>query len=386
VTIFQDPDRSRSGARAPPEASEQLDDQAGETPDGYESSGEASSIDPSFLEERRIAVVLRDALDDVHLETLIENIDAEHIDIGAQRTPQARTPRRMHIRREPADDFRLQFDDAASDVEPEDGGGGGVPERAPIKRRRVRYGQQQQPIHRGRGNELGGNSSEDDFRPMPSGAASDAESGGGREGASEMIRVLLEPKVPDDRRLAHYEQQQQQPVDWERGGKFRGRRGIRAEDPSLLRGADNSRPVEFTPSPRGSPGPGQPEPEDAGQEGTAHAMLGQYAPRPTDRDPTSSPAQPQPQRGSSSPPSGARRPRRNQRWTDDEEECFIRAVFKHGPQWARILECHGREGCDDTVLRKRTRYNLKDKARTIKLRLLREGRPLGPFVNATGHL
>ncbi|KAJ1961432.1 hypothetical protein GGI12_003256, partial [Dipsacomyces acuminosporus] len=68
------------------------------------------------------------------------------------------------------------------------------------------------------------------------------------------------------------------------------------------------------------------------------------------------------------------------------EECLIRAVFTYGLHWAEIERHHGADGTVDQVLRRRNRVNLKDKARNIKIRLLREGKPLGPFADASGHL
>ncbi|KAJ2205549.1 bifunctional AP-4-A phosphorylase/ADP sulfurylase, partial [Coemansia sp. RSA 518] len=43
----------------------------------------------------------------------------------------------------------------------------------------------------------------------------------------------------------------------------------------------------------------------------------------------------------------------------------------HGLRWSLIEDCHGTNGTIDQVLRGRNRVNLKDKARTIKLRLMR---------------
>ncbi|KAJ2395283.1 hypothetical protein GGI23_004366, partial [Coemansia sp. RSA 2559] len=77
---------------------------------------------------------------------------------------------------------------------------------------------------------------------------------------------------------------------------------------------------------------------------------------------------------------------RRTRWTRAEEECFVRAMHEYGNGWTAILSRHGVNGTVDRVLAKRNRENLKDKARNIKIRLMREGRPLGPFSNACGHL
>ncbi|KAJ1774573.1 hypothetical protein LPJ67_006803, partial [Coemansia sp. RSA 1938] len=95
-----------------------------------DASEDTGSIDPSFSEERRLAVVLRDALDDPHLDELMEHIDAAPIDIG-QEQPAKQTPRRMHVSRNHAgtpppqpnigndddDDFRLMLDEGNNEYE-----------------------------------------------------------------------------------------------------------------------------------------------------------------------------------------------------------------------------------------------------------------------------
>ncbi|KAJ2726687.1 TTAGGG repeat binding factor [Coemansia sp. Benny D115] len=137
---------------------------------------------------------------------------------------------------------------------------------------------------------------------------------------------------------------------------FRGRRGIAAEDPATFEATEER--ISFTPSERGSP----------------EAALGQYRAVST---PGTSPL------GS---PDGERQRQRRTRWTTAEEECFVAAVHTHGLRWSTILDYHGPNGMVDRILRRRTRVHLKDKARNIKIRLLRENKPLGPFANATGHL
>ncbi|KAJ1931158.1 TTAGGG repeat binding factor, partial [Linderina pennispora] len=70
-------------------------------------------------------------------------------------------------------------------------------------------------------------------------------------------------------------------------------------------------------------------------------------------------------------------------WTAEEEACFIQAVGEFGYKWTRILRHHGKDGIADQILRNRTTVNLKDKARDIKQKLQREGKPLGPFARAS---
>ncbi|KAJ2779106.1 hypothetical protein H4R18_004205 [Coemansia javaensis] len=169
--------------------------------------------------------------------------------------------------------------------------------------------------------------------------------------------------------------------------RFRGRRGIATENLSQL---GNNR-IQFTPTPAATP-----EPDEAAapgeyrplQLGTDHQADRRAQPdaRPRaqpDADRRGDRRADAPQRDSG----GKRQPlRTNNPWTDAEVECLINAVYRHGMRWAVILQHHGPNGIDDTILQHRTRYNLKDKARTIKLALLRQNKSPGRFAQATGSL
>ncbi|KAJ2878823.1 hypothetical protein IWW38_006237 [Coemansia aciculifera] len=72
------------------------------------------------------------------------------------------------------------------------------------------------------------------------------------------------------------------------------------------------------------------------------------------------------------------------RWTKTEEDCLVRALKEFGPQWTLILDHYGVNGSRSTILRHRTPVNIKDKARNIKIRLMREGKSLGLFADVTG--
>ncbi|KAJ2454412.1 TTAGGG repeat binding factor [Coemansia sp. RSA 2336] len=364
VTVYTNRAPRRKQAQSPssPEAREPPAEPAAEEaqePDVQAVPGaDAGPIDPSFSEERRLAVVLRDALDDVHLEELMEHISAEHIDID-QDQPSSHTPRRMHVLRsrritvsppsqqqqqqqqQDEADFSLRFDDSRQDSADEDA--------------------QAASSH-----------------TLPLTDADRAVAGA----ASRMIRAARRPteRKPAERR----------PAEQKSPSAFRGRRGIPAENLADLRADADANRVEFTPS-----APGTPEPAEDAAAAPDHdadlAALGQYKPlklEPREKRArrASSESDTESESDAYQQQRGTRRKRRNRKWSKEEEECLIRAVFEHGPRWSLIVEHHGSRGTVDQTLRGRTRFNLKDKARTIKLRLMREGKPLGPFVHATGHL
>ncbi|KAJ2161907.1 TTAGGG repeat binding factor [Coemansia sp. RSA 552] len=351
VTIFQPP----KPVRADRSSKDKLAD-------------EDVAIDPSFAEERRIAVFLRDAQNDEHMDLLLESISAERIDDSASQLPaRVRTPRRMQTRtqRVPSradrdNEFRLELDDEMPEIR--------EPSSDEEPRRR-----------RGRKRAAG---------PALDGPEAD-------QGLERLLDTVLQSRRQQP--VVHYDERHTHEPE---AGKFRGRRGIAAEDPADFAASGR---VAFTPSPPGSPVPdtndAAPASEDdiSDMEDDGFEALGQY--KPLRLKPSSPAAQaPMPTRarrstatsptyGGSGPPRSRKRARRrNVRWTEEEEACFVRAVVMHGPHWARILQFHGVDGTKDHVLQGRTRRNLKDKARNIKLRLLREGRPLGEFEHVTGHL
>ncbi|KAJ2221218.1 TTAGGG repeat binding factor [Coemansia sp. RSA 518] len=402
-----------------------------------DASEDTGSIDPSFSEERRLAVVLRDAMDDPHLDALMRHINTVRIDIG-QEQPAKRTPRRMHVSRNHAgtpppqpnignddDDFRLMLDegddeyedavaeddvaedDVAEDAVAEDD----VAEDAVDVEHASRRVKRRAPA---------GTGSDDEYnveldaeydrgnmrtrrrlkrRASVNSTASDDDYSAEPEFAPELVKdILQEMKAPVKRTRIRY---QHQASGRSSPGEFRGRRGIAAEDLAELRDDGDQERIAFTPSEHGSPLP---------DIDAAFESLGQY--RPLRMEPrveaprtshqqnaqtpqtvrvTQSARTPQAERATQTEQTTntrapVRQRRKHKRWSAEEEECFIKAVFEHGPRWSLIEDYHGTNGSIDQVLRGRDRVNLKDKARNIKLRLMRANKSLGPFENASGHI
>ncbi|KAJ2172176.1 TTAGGG repeat binding factor [Coemansia sp. RSA 560] len=402
-----------------------------------DASEDTESIDPSFSEERRLAVVLRDAMDDPHLDALMRHINTVRIDIG-QEQPAKRTPRRMHVSRNHAgtpppqpnignddDDFRLMLDegddeyedavaeddvaedDVAEDAVAEDD----VAEDAVDVEHASRRVKRRAPA---------GTGSDDEYnveldaeydrgnmrtrrrlkrRASVNSTASDDDYSAEPEFAPELVKdILQEMKAPVKRTRIRY---QHQASGRSSPGEFRGRRGIAAEDLAELRDDGDQERIAFTPSEHGSPLP---------DIDAAFESLGQY--RPLRMEPrveaprtshqqnaqtpqtvrvTQSARTPQAERATQTEQTTntrapVRQRRKHKRWSAEEEECFIKAVFEHGPRWSLIEDYHGTNGSIDQVLRGRDRVNLKDKARNIKLRLMRANKSLGPFENASGHI
>ncbi|KAJ2274404.1 hypothetical protein EV176_003017, partial [Coemansia sp. RSA 451] len=323
-----------------------------------DASEDTGSIDPSFSEERRLAVVLRDALDDPHLDELMDHIGAAPIDIG-QEQPAKRTPRRVHVSHNHAvtpppqpnigndddDDFRLMLDEGNNEYE------------EPVS------------LHIERRLSINNTANIGDYSAEP-------------ELASGIVKdILQETKATAKSKRIRY---QQQASERSSPGEFRGRRGIAAEDLAELRDVGDQERISFTPSEHSSPLP------DIGAVFETH---GQYKPlRMEPRADAPSSSHQQTERVTQNVQAAkirrvpVRQRRKHQRWSTEEEECFIKAVFKHGLRWSLIEDCHGTNGTIDQVLRGRNRVNLKDKARTIKLRLMRANKSLGPFIHASGHL
>ncbi|KAJ1765856.1 TTAGGG repeat binding factor, partial [Coemansia sp. RSA 1287] len=229
--------------------------------------------------------------------------------------------------------------------------------------------------------------------------ASDDDYSAEPEFAPELVKdILQEMKAPVKRTRIRY---QHQASGRSSPGEFRGRRGIAAEDLAELRDDGDQERIAFTPSEHGSPLP---------DIDAAFESLGQY--RPLRMEPrveaprtshqqnaqtpqtvrvTQSARTPQAERATQTEQTTntrapVRQRRKHKRWSAEEEECFIKAVFEHGPRWSLIEDYHGTNGSIDQVLRGRDRVNLKDKARNIKLRLMRANKSLGPFENASGHI
>ncbi|KAJ2478492.1 hypothetical protein IWW56_003688 [Coemansia sp. RSA 2131] len=391
-----------------------------------DASEDTGSIDPSFSEERRLAVVLRDAMDDPHLDELMQHIDAVRIDIG-QEQPGTRTPRRMHVTRnhtvtpppqpdignDDDDSFRLMLDEG--DDEYEDAVNEDVTaEDAVVVDHASRRVKQRAPAGTGSDDEynaeLDAEAAEDARGSRRTGrrlkrrapvysTASDDDYSAEPEFAPELVKdILQEMKAPAKRTRIRY---QHQASGRSSPGEFRGRRGIAAEDLAELRDDGDQERIAFTPSVHGSPLP---------DIDTAFESLGQYKPlrmEPRVDVPSTSHRQnaqtpqtervaqsvrtPQAERATQTErPTTSRVPvrqrRKHKRWSAEEEECFIKAVFEYGLRWSLIEDYHGTNGSIDQILRGRDRVNLKDKARNIKLRLMRANKSLGPFENASGHI
>ncbi|KAJ1750972.1 TTAGGG repeat binding factor [Coemansia sp. RSA 1821] len=326
---------------------------------------DAGPIDPSFSEERRLAVVLRDALDDAHLDELMEHISAEHIDIE-QDQASSHTPRRMRVLRsrritvsppsqqQQQQQREISYADDDLDLHFDDGRLPSVDEAAQTASKA----------------DLGTGSKHE----LPLTEVDRAVAGA----ASMMIRAA---RKPAGRKRTSYAGQQSPSA-------FRGRRGIPAESLADLRADADANRIAFTPSAPGTPEPAG-DAKAAPDQDADLAALGQYKPlrlEPREKRARRASSESDTESESEQQRRSTRRKRRNRKWSKEEEECLIRAVFEHGLRWSLIEEYHGTRGTVDQTLRGRTRFNIKDKARTIKLRLMREGKPLGPFAKATGHL
>ncbi|KAJ2703445.1 hypothetical protein H4R19_005313, partial [Coemansia spiralis] len=120
VTIFKNSHQVRraaleaAAARASPTPGSPMAGQQPEPSIDFASSGDVAPIDPSFLDERRLAVIMRDVQDDPHLDELMGGIDAEPIDIGEARDTQAGMPRRMRGRRGVESDSEYHEPDSES--------------------------------------------------------------------------------------------------------------------------------------------------------------------------------------------------------------------------------------------------------------------------------
>jgi hypothetical protein len=75
-------------------------------------------------------------------------------------------------------------------------------------------------------------------------------------------------------------------------------------------------------------------------------------------------------------------------WSDEEEKALLDGMDAvGGAHWAQILALHGENGTKDQLLANRTQVQLKDKARNIKLCILKSNHELPHhFNNVTGEL
>ncbi|KAJ2053680.1 hypothetical protein H4S04_000527, partial [Coemansia sp. S16] len=399
-----------------------------------ERSTNAAPIDPSFREERRVANILRDVQADAHLEELLESIEAEHIDISdpqvQSRTPRRILPARRHVfaqvpshhvddrsynngdASDNGSEFRLEFEE---EEEVEASVPGSSDERA------VSGHGRQATMHRPSGKRRVDSDNDSEFRLEAEEEAeasvlgsSDEQAVSGRSKQANIHRRLGKRRVDSDhssesdldeeelRMARDIVRTIRVPVKRSRqASDFRGRRGIAAEDMSGLIG-DNRDRITFTPSASNSPVNNERRGNGRATHSAAYESLGQYRPLKLVR---SKPSQNGNTGGGGSRgnrddysdhsdhsevrrgPAGQGRGRREKpiqhrvRWTEREEECLVRALTEFGPHWALILQNYGVDGSRSQVLQHRTRQHLKDKARNIKRRLMREGMPLGPLAH-----
>jgi hypothetical protein len=85
-------------------------------------------------------------------------------------------------------------------------------------------------------------------------------------------------------------------------------------------------------------------------------------------------------------PTGRAKRRQRRNWTQEEIHALEQGLKDHGSSWVLILRDHGKRGRRSQALINRSQVDLKDKARNIKLQLLRDKKELGVFEYATGSL
>ncbi|KAJ1883475.1 TTAGGG repeat binding factor [Coemansia sp. RSA 1722] len=412
VTIYQNRDeleRLRSNVRKLNDAISKTGTVAkaakrAEATNGAPSSESKSGavVDPSFTEERRIATFIRDSLSDEHLDLLIDAITAESTDIqtmqkqilsrmytgsnndSAQVSPDNAKDRQPSAANEQYadDDFRLNLnlseenESGGDDRGHDNGASAQAGDFRPLSEHRSRIALAQDQT-RTQTRQLRAKRTKVDY----SEADIERDFGGDNEEnhaeqEEEIINAILRPKKRG--RIQYGRAESSQAPSTPNG--FRGRRGIPAEDPATF--GDQQERVSFTPSDHGSPfvSPSlRPEVERSEAYMSPARPLGQYEPARMVRD--ESVQTPVFGKATGRRKKAGPAPVRN-RWTQEEEECFIRAVCSYGLRWSLILQYHGPDGSIDQVLRNRTRVHLKDKARNIKTRLIREGKQLGPFADA----
>ena len=77
-----------------------------------------------------------------------------------------------------------------------------------------------------------------------------------------------------------------------------------------------------------------------------------------------------------------------QHWTDEEERALLNGIDQvGGPHWSRILQLHGAGGTHSEALQNRSQVPLKDKARNVKLFILKAGTEMPYYLQfVTGEL
>ncbi|KAJ2787632.1 TTAGGG repeat binding factor [Coemansia linderi] len=391
-------------------------------------STNVAPIDPSFREERRVATLLRDVQEDAYLEELMGAIDAEHIDISDLQV-QSRTPRRVRpayrhvfaqVPSHPADNGYSSDDRPAFRMDVDEEGvvsyNGSEFQLDADERARASDGGSAFRLGAGEGAGVSDDGSEfrldaedDEEASVPDSPREQVTSGRGR--STNLPRRLGKRRVDSDNSSGSDLNEEElrmarnivntirvPPNRSRQTGDLRGRRGIAAEDMSDLVAARKGR-VEFTPSASNSPASANGRRGNAGgserdARSAEYETLGQYRPLKLVRSkPTHGGSSRHGHASDHSDYSDAGRgtaSRREKpvqsrvRWSEEEEMCLVRALTEFGPFWALILQHHGEGGSRSQVLHRRTGRNLKDKARNIKLRLMRENKPLGPFARVTG--
>ncbi|KAJ2465082.1 TTAGGG repeat binding factor [Coemansia sp. RSA 2322] len=371
-------------------------------------NGSAAPLDASFTHERKVAALLRDAQGDAHLSELLEAIETELIDISdsqaLSRTPrQLRPARRLVEARVPSGGdannsndgtgagFRVQADEDYGTESSED-----IPH---MVKRYARASRASATRASGQHEQAGGSPPHRPgaFRGRRGIAAEDPESlrydAGERAAFTPSDRGTPEPedhtRGADTRDavsayLSPAARRAKAPGREGAGGRLSpvvyidNRNTARAylspssrrSTASVWQAAKEHVAAAATARPPGRSAPAQPAKSKRRREASSDE---------DDEDGYSSTAAPAPARNRHAKPAQHRT-----RWTPEEEECLVTALLEFGPQWALILRYHGRDGLRSDVLRSRSRPNLKDKARNIKLRLKRDNKPLGPFEAVTG--
>lgn len=375
---------------------------------------DTGTIDSSFSEARKMARLIRDITQDAHLEDLLDSVSAEPILISSDQLELAGPQRMQHNIEKPTsedvvaedrpvnndtDDFRLEF-----------GGEDDLYDRLAAVKNEDAADEEIQPEANDTttvaGQRRQRSNSESDYHEI-----TDEEDGG----ASNIVgRVVATSRTKDGRRrITSWNSR-----DWaanesdarRKTGNITQHVMGQSNKPSLnrpsfsQRGRRQRRDVEFTPTPTSNNRIRVPIfPQQHGEDGLSQQQsdrLGQYRPNnqarhANDNDNQDDGDEEEEDVDDSYHTAAAdmasrangrlRKPiQRRRRWTEDEVECLTKALMEHGPSWTYILQLHGEDGIVNNVLCHRTRFQLKDKARNIKIRLERDNMDLGPFQMACG--
>ncbi|KAJ1949343.1 TTAGGG repeat binding factor [Linderina macrospora] len=379
-----------------------------------------------FLETRKVAMGIRQMSDDPHLDEVISRVEPIHIEPIDDGQLQSQQPKwsssmlceleqtRQKVNRTMPDPlpemqrdlvgqggqdqnqnhFGLGGDEDVDDIEDSDADGDNSEQNVSADQE-PRY-----PLRNHQSQASRGRSSSPQANGRVLRKRSHPESPSGADmlettTAGTVQQASKRSRVPDYRQLSHQIASSQ----------FRGRRGIAAEDLSSVQ--EDLNPIGFTPSPRASPEPADSERPSDGSTESAVELAGdapragvrQLRPlnltkrgvvpprqtRRTDHQAASESDSPSDSDSDNAAPQrGLKRSwgrKQSYRyWTEAEERCFEQAFSVFGRKWTRILKHHGKNGSVDRILQNRTTVNLKDKARDIRHKRLREGKPLGPFA------